>query len=283
MLFGHAQRAVVVVEFGYDFIASGVVGQVVDISQLVELFVDQAGDHVALGAVEAQVVFDVLDQRLGIFAQQRVALFGRGSVAERRGGVVGLEERIGVRIREPDLRGREPFETQVEQLDGLLDAVLPKQLLGYRGERLAAVRGRQVVLREEIDVDVRIGEVAVAERVAQQRGGVVGIDPSDLIGVVYGCQDRYEAVGISVELEVVQQAEALEDVDLREVDRALPVEVGEHVEQHQFVLLQRVALEVEVDRVHHQVAVLFGHDARGDGILLVHRQGDPPHGDIVHH
>ena len=283
MLFGHAQRAVVVVELGYDVVASSIVGQVVDVSQLVELFIDQAGDHVALGAVEAQVVFDVLDQRLGILAQQRVSLFGCSFISERRGGVIGLKERVGVRIREADLRRRKPFKAQVEQLDGLLDAVLPEQLLGYRGERLAAVRGRQMVLREEIDVDVRIGKVAVAERVAQQRGGVVGIDPSDLIGVVHGRQDRHEAVGVSVELEVVQQAEALEDVDLREVDRAFPVEVGEHVEQHQFVLLQRVSLEVEVDRVHHQVAVLFGHDARGDGVLLVHRQGDPPHGDIVHH
>ncbi len=96
-------------------------------------------------------------------------------------------------------------------------------------------------------------------------------------------EDRHEAVGVAVELEVVHQPEVLQDVDLREVDRAFPVEVGQHVENHQLVLVQRVLFDVDVYRVNHLVAVLFGHDARSDGVLLVHRQRDALGGDVVGH
>ncbi len=204
VLLGDPQRTVVVVQFGHHLLAVGVAGQVVDVAQLVELLVDKARDHVALRPFETEVVLDVFDQRLGILPQEGVALCGGFLVAHGRSGVIGLQEGVGVGVGEAHLRGWHPLQPQVEQLDGLCDAVLPQQLLGHAGEGVAGVRGRKVVLDEVVGVDPRVFEVAVAERVAQQRRGVVGVDASDLVGVLRRGEDRHQAVGVAVELKTFQ-------------------------------------------------------------------------------
>ena len=100
---------------------------------------------------------------------------------------------------------------------------------------------------------------------------------------MHGSEDRHETVGVAVELEVIHQSEILQYVDLRHVDRPFPVEVGQHVEDHELRLVDRVLPQVDVDRVDHLGAVFLGDDARGDGVLLVHRQCDAFGRDVVGH
>ena len=175
--------------------------------------------------------------------KQGVALRGGFLVAHGRSGVIGLQEGVGVGVGEAHLRGRHPLQPQVEQLDGLLRTrSCRSSSLATRAKASRACEALKVVLDEVVGVDPRVVEVAVAERVAQQRRGVVGVDASDLVGVLRRGEDRHQAVGVAVELEVVHQPEVLENVDLRHVDRAFPVEVGQHVEDHQLVLVERILL-----------------------------------------
>ena len=96
--------------------ASGVHGQVVEVPQLVVLVAQYVVHHVGLDAVEAQVVFDVLDQRVDVFAHQGVAL-GIGILGPQDpGGVVGFEVGGGIRLGEADPRCGKHFEASVEQL-----------------------------------------------------------------------------------------------------------------------------------------------------------------------
>ena len=147
------------------------------------------------------------------------------------------------------------------------------------------MRRAEVVLDEVVGVDPRIGQVAVAECAVafaqQQRRRVFGVDAADVEHVGGRREDRYQAVAEAVVLEVVQQPEVLHDIGLRGVDGAFPVEIGQQVENDQLVFLQRRFAQVHVDRIDHQRAVLLAHDARSDGVLLVHRNGDAFRGDVV--
>ena len=50
--------------------------------------------------------------------------------------------------------------------------------------------------------------------------------------------------------------------------------MGQHVEQHHLALVDRPFGQFHVDRIHHQVAVGFLDDARGDRVVLVYGQGE---------
>ena len=147
------------------------------------------------------------------------------------------------------------------------------------------MRRTEVVLDEVVGVDPRIGQVAVAECAVafaqQQRRRVCGVDAADVEHVGGRREDRHQAVAEAVVLEVVQQPEVLHDIGLRGVDGAFPVEIGQQVENDQLVFLQRRFAQVHVHRIDHQRAVLLAHDARSDGVLLVHRNGDALRGDVV--
>ena len=82
-------------------------------------------------------------------------------------------------------------------------------------------------------------------------------------------------------MQVVDQPELLEDVGLREVDRARPVVVREHVHDHQLALVEVVARQLDIDRVDDQILVLLGDDARTQDVLLVDGQHERLRGEVV--
>ena len=63
---------------------------------------------------------------------------------------------------------------------------------------------------------------------------------------------------------------------MREVDRPLPVEIGQQVDQHQLVPRQivLVRVDVQINRVDHQVSVLGLDDTAFDRVLLIDRDRD---------
>ena len=268
LVFINAQRAVVVVELGQHVLASHVGRQIVEPVERLHLVDECLRDHVALNALEIEVVVDILHQVAGIAHQQAVALV-RGT-----GHVVAFDEGEGVGVGVADLLGRQFFEPHVEQPDRLCRIPTENILLGCTGEGFAGFRGAQGMLDGVVGVGSGIAQVSVTECFGQQRRYVVRIDTPDLLYVPAWRVDRYQPVSVTVELEVIEQPERLQRVNLCEMDRTLPVEMGQHVEQHHLALVDRPFGQFHVDRIHHQVTIGFLDDARGDRVVLVYGQGE---------
>ena len=86
-------------------------------------------------------------------------------------------------------------------------------------------------------------------------------------------------------MQIIQQAQILQDIYLREAYRTIPVEVSQQVEQHHLALFEALLAlrNVYIYGINHQVVVLLLYNSRLYSVLLIYGDCYTACRNVVHH
>ena len=199
--------------------------------------------------------------------------------------VVTLNEGVCICIRVANLGRGQHLQTSIQHLQRLILLTFADKLHRNAGKRLAGTRCAEIILREVVGVNTLLGKVTVAEYIFEQRICYIGIYAANIPRRAVGGKNRHKTICVAVKLQIIEQAEILQDIYLREAYRTIPIEVSQQVEQHHLALFDALLAlrDVDIYGIYHQVVVLLLYDARLYGVLLVYGDSYATRGDVVHH